>query len=1133
MSVLLYATSAWAQTGTITYSISTYSSAGSFSSTKTVWNSNGTPKMTMTYSGSNVYNTDNGRIFKGSYTLSVSGGYIITGYSITGHCAWNESHGDVERITPATGTITDGDGNTVTSLDFARSDVTLNVSDINSQSVSFTMAQTAGTGNGAFDATAITITYLAIPQLTTDLSSPKYYSIKSYNRGGYLSSNGSGQAMTHVDFKDGSVWYFTAADGNTSGNAMNGVIAHNFDGTAMTTSWQTSETGGTVYILPNGVNLNGLSISKTATISNNSCVDAKVSNTGVGNWNPSSTDWEGTTWVIVPIPSGYYYFKGMDTSRYPYLYSNFVGKGGNDTYHHSPLSGTNGEIWKVTNNGSSLSIINGEGLPLTIGTTTYGTLDIGSVAEGPDFYFTQAINLTNWGNDTKLTTWTGHPDATDNHWTFEAADVSAGLYNVVIQGNANGYVTYNGQNAKNGGFFVAASITKDDITIHDITDYKTSVTIEGNTITIVYTHTINYTLTDANGATYSGTYIGAAGTTEPPLTGCVGYTLSDKVWDGTTFTATINFPMPVSSNGTDNWTYINSFENKSSFSISDGHCFYWHANDNGEDVNVHDGDVPTNIKENKVYTDNEKYKWAVYPAISDLNITFTIKNSYTGKYIFSNTDSHSHNKGEVTLSETGTPLTYNTSNTTGCGTIYTWYIPSTNRYLSVNSATETNITKALLGVYNTEHDGVSIGFYPPADFATLDANLLAACLAFMPYDALIGSEYGQYSGDTSADMRAAYLAATTTTALTEAQITSYTNTLENPSTKLTLNVPQAGDFLRIKASTTNKEAYKNPTPSSDLYLTSSNTQTDVNNSAYKDNRVGFVEGTANDNTTVFYYDGSYLTGFANGLQPVNNNNQLKIGTAGASATKITFESIESTEAKAFRIEFNDGGCSLYTQSNSEVYFTDAAGGNATDAHCRYFLEKVTSLPVTISKYGMRTFSAPVALTIPSGVHAYTVSISGTAVTLTEVETTIPANTPVILYNHDVEWNDEAVTGTEQTYDFAIDKTNTANALECELSPIIATRAKGTNDLTLQYDLDNKEFGFWQASGETIKGFSAYLEWNDSYSNVRRFVITTPSTGIESVQEIPMLDKNIYDVQGRRVGKASKGLYIINGKKVIL
>ncbi len=1114
---------AWAQTGTITYSISTYSSVGSFSG-KLVWKSNGTPAMTMTCSGSMAYNQGNGKIFAGDYTLSVSGGYIITDYSITGHSAWNGSNGDVERITPTTGTITDGDGNTVTYLDFAGTDVTLNVSGLNSQSVSFTMAKTAGTGNGAFDATAITITYqvdpqLAIPQLTTNLSSPKYYSIKSYNRGGYLSSNGSGQAMTHVDFKDGSVWYFTAADDNTSGNAMNGVIAHNFDGTAMTTSWQTSGTGETVYILPNGVNANGLSISKTASISNGSCCDANNSNTGVGNYDPRGNDWQGTTWVIEPtIPSGYYYFKGMDTNRYPYLYSNFVGKGENATYHHSPRSGTNGEIWKVTNNGSSLSIINGEGLPLTIGTTTYETLNIGSVAEGPDFYFTEAINLTNSGNDTKLTTWTdGGSGATDNRWTFETADVNAGLYNVVIQGNANGYVTYNGQNAKNGGFFVAGSIAEGDITVHEIDNYTSSFSIADNTITVVYTHTIDYTLTDANGATYSGTYIGAAGTTEPPLTGCVGYTLSDKVWDGTTFTATINFPFAISSNGVDNWTYINSFDHKSGYSISDGSCFYWHANDNGEDVNVHNGDVPTNIQENGVYTENEKYKWAVYPAISDLNITFTIKNSYTGKYIFSNTSSPSHNKGAVTLSETATSMTYATSTTDKCGTIYAWFIPSTSLYLSVNSVL--GGTDALLGVWTLapKHDGPSIGFYNPTDFATLDANLIAACTSYQSAQGLIGSEYGQYSGDALAGMQEAYLSATTAVALTAAQLTTYTTTLENPTSHLTLNVPQAGDFLRIKASTTNKEAYQNPAPSSDLYLTSSNTQTDVNNSTYKDNRVGFVEGTANDNTTVFYYDGNYLTGFANGLQPVNNNSQLKIGTAGASATKITFESIESTEAKAFRIEFNNGGRSLYTQRYSGAYFTDAAGGNATDAHYRYFLEKVTTLPVTITPAGYATLYAPVALTIPSGVTAYVAADEGEYLMLTRIEGgIIPANTGVILAGEAATYNFDITTGGNDV-DSNVLTGKVAAIARPAGSYILATGSHGV--------------GFYADGATTIPGFKAYLPASTGGSSVKTFRFAL-ADGIGSLNSEQM--KSVcYDLQGRRISKPARGLYIINGKKVLV
>lgn len=141
-----------------------------------------------------------------------------------------------------------------------------------------------------------------VPELTTDKNNPKLYTIASYNRGGYLTSNGAGQGATHVAATRNSYWYFTAADGNTEGTAANGVIMHCIgDNTQLATNWTSAATGGIVYILPNGVNKNGLAISKTATISSSSCMDANNYNTGVGSWKPTASDWQGTTWVFAEV----------------------------------------------------------------------------------------------------------------------------------------------------------------------------------------------------------------------------------------------------------------------------------------------------------------------------------------------------------------------------------------------------------------------------------------------------------------------------------------------------------------------------------------------------------------------------------------------------------------------------------------------------------------------------------------------------------------------------------------------------------------------------------------------------------------------------------------------------------------
>ena len=48
-----------------------------------------------------------------------------------------------------------------------------------------------------------------------------------------------------------------------------------------------------------------------------------------------------------------------------------------------------------------------------------------------------------------------------------------------------------------------------------------------------------------------------------------------------------------------------------------------------------------------------------------------------------------------------------------------------------------------------------------------------------------------------------------------------------------------------------------------------------------------------------------------------------------------------------------------------------------------------------------------------------------------------------------------------------------------------------------------------------------------------FEVTLPVSGISSIESAPSAGETIYDLQGRKVNKAGKGLYIINGKKVIV
>ena len=131
-----------------------------------------------------------------------------------------------------------------------------------------------------------------LPEVSTE-AAPRYYTIGSYDRGGFLTNMGSGKGVEHVTATTNSLWYFTKANDN------GGVYICNKNGGYLDADKKVSDNKAVWYVLSNGVNLQGAVISSTKPISDGSCIDANNTNTGVGSYAPSATDWQGTTWVFV------------------------------------------------------------------------------------------------------------------------------------------------------------------------------------------------------------------------------------------------------------------------------------------------------------------------------------------------------------------------------------------------------------------------------------------------------------------------------------------------------------------------------------------------------------------------------------------------------------------------------------------------------------------------------------------------------------------------------------------------------------------------------------------------------------------------------------------------------------------
>lgn len=170
-----------------------------------------------------------------------------------------------------------------------------------------------------------------------------------------------------------------------------------------------------------------------------------------------------------------------------------------------------------------------------------------------------------------------------------------------------------------------------------------------------------------------------------------------------------------------------------------------------------------------------------------------------------------------------------------------------------------------------------------------------------------------------------------------------------------------------------------------------------------------------------------------------------------------------------------------------------------------------------------TFSAPFATIIPAGVKAYYVSAKGTEATMTAIEAeAIPANQGVILTSESGEAatmvpaageTAAAITGNQLGHSAGAAKTLTAGE-----GYILGNGTEGT--------------AFYPCKAGSLPINKAYLLGNgESSAIVMNF--GNAVTGINTIAAPASAKAPIFDLSGRRVVKATKGLYIQNGKKVIV
>lgn len=188
----------------------------------------------------------------------------------------------------------------------------------------------------------------------------------------------------------------------------------------------------------------------------------------------------------------------------------------------------------------------------------------------------------------------------------------------------------------------------------------------------------------------------------------------------------------------------------------------------------------------------------------------------------------------------------------------------------------------------------------------------------------------------------------------------------------------------------------------------------------------------------------------------------------------------------------------------------------------------------VSSYGAVTFVLPFAATIPEGVECYTLNYTeGNAyVKATPVSTTLSADTPVL------------VNADQGLYKFRnSEKATTATSYKTSATPrvgaltgVYATTMVPEGSYILYADAaENKPIGFYKSNNSTVAANRAYLTADGAAARSITVVYDDDElTGIKSVESGKVQAEGVYyDLSGRRVALPTKGLYIVNGKKVII
>ena len=295
---------------------------------------------------------------------------------------------------------------------------------------------------------------------------------------------------------------------------------------------------------------------------------------------------------------------------------------------------------------------------------------------------------------------------------------------------------------------------------------------------------------------------------------------------------------------------------------------------------------------------------------------------------------------------------------------------------------------------------------------------------------------------------------------------------------------------------------------------------------FDNNEITATAATTAAEFTIDVTNGTLLSASGNYIGVSSNSNALK-QTDDAETYTHTF-TIDTEGNAVITAVFEGSTMTLrYNSASNQNRFRYYKTGQQAIQLYKYVAgESVDEIDIAVSSAGFATYVSNFDLDYSGveGLFAYKAQMSGDKISFTKVDK-VPAGEGVLL----------RVTngGTLFTVPVAASKpaTLTDNLFVRGKGVAVDSEAAGKKNYILNI-VDNK-IGFYRAAGQTVATNRAYLSTTVSTARIA-LSFDDETTGIAIIDNGQLtIDNSVYDLQGRRVAQPQKGLYIVNGKKVVL